>query len=157
MFIASFPRITRWQRPKFRHGSPRFGLWGFRESKSLPSARSMVVPAAPPRPKPPKRSDYADDAKFGEAVAKHKVDVAERQQVMEDRRKIAEQLREKGRDRSKRVRPADDGARATQHRQQNGELVERHREREAQRHAASLLRCFDPSDHWPSRCRGHRA
>ena len=60
----------------------------------------MVVPAAPPRPKPPKRSDYADDGKFGEAVAKHKVDVAERQQVMEDRRKIAEQLREKGRDRS---------------------------------------------------------
>lgn len=91
---------------------------------------------------PPQRSLFADDASYVAARAQHSNDARRRDALMKERRKLQQRLREQNRaprDRSDRVRPANDSTRRVEQRQQLPQQIEDHREREAARYEAHQL------------------
>ena len=81
---------------------------------------SKLSPAdIPPMPdrlsKRPIRQDFISEAEYDDAVAQHTLAAAAREELVRERRKLMEKLRDQGRDRrgrdqSGRARPSDDGA-----------------------------------------------
>ena len=109
-------------------------------SPSVPRRKCQLVapsdiPPKPPRLKEPVRSKFASDEEFEAAQAKYRSD----KEQAKERRRMMERMRDQQRDRSGRARPADNSERAIAHRQQHPELLEQHRQREAQRYAATQL------------------
>lgn len=104
-----------------------------------------IPPLPPPLPDAPERGSFGSQAAFDEAVAKHQAAAARREEQVQHRRRLKEKLREQnrgkrdrsGRDQSKRARPSDDGAKATERRRNNSEAAANHRGREAARYEAA--------------------
>ena len=105
-----------------------------------PRLTEADIPPVPPKlaDPPPRREDFVTEAQYEEAAAKHTADRerhdAVTKEVMKERRRMKERLRDQQRDRSGRVYPADDNARRVRQRQQQPEQGEQHRLREAARY-----------------------
>ena len=97
------------------------------------------IPDEPPKLTPPIRALYRDDDAFQDACRIHEAAAAARADIMKQRRKIKERLREQGRDRSDRVRPASDNERRVKQRRQQPQQIELHNRQEARRYEAVQL------------------